>query len=229
MSGRRRELSNYFVKLKTALSTHPLTFLHVAQFSYEVENYRTPKRNEVRQGSSEETFPGFSGLGYAIFNELQPKVIIDVDIKKNSMHQIVLRYVNPTDSPKEMVFTLTPGSDELPSKQFRAKLPPAKEPTFIRLPAFQQFEGQMLPGPWTIQMESSDVLVDYLVTLPHEYISAAALRENIKRPCRLGEDRPCNKMTYPPLERAVEVRRISNWKFCRAPFGRGGRRMRLRI
>ncbi|OQR73577.1 laminin subunit alpha-like [Tropilaelaps mercedesae] len=175
------------------------------QFQYEVETHRTPKRNEVRQGSNETEFPNFSGLGYAVFNELQPAIVIDVDIKKNSMHQVVLRYTNPGDVAQEMLFTLTPGSDDVPSEEYKAKLPPAKEPALIRLPAFQAFEGNLMPGPWTIQMKSMNVNVDYLVTLPQEYLSAAALKEDIKRPCKLGEVRPCKKMAYPPLERAVET------------------------
>ncbi|XP_028968222.1 laminin subunit alpha [Galendromus occidentalis] len=185
------------------------------QFKYEVEDFRTPTRNVVRQGSDEEAFPNYSWMGYATFSNLQPVVIVDVNIKKNSMHHVVLRYTNPSGIAQDIVFTMIPGGEDGVVKKFKAKLPPTTQPSFIRLEPFEEFEDNLSAGPWVIEMQSMNVSIDYLVTIPREYLSATALKEHINRPCRLGENKICKKYAYPPFGRSSETlagTRVSNTK-----------------
>ena len=144
-------------------------------------------------------------MGYANFSSLQPVVVVDVNIRKNSMHHVVLRYANPSGVSQEIVFTMIPGGEDGVSKKFKAKLPPTTEPSFIRLTPFEEFEDNLTPGPWVIEMQSMNVSIDYLVTVPNEYLSATALRENINRPCRIGETKTCKQYAYPPYGRFSEV------------------------
>ena len=52
------------------------------------------------------------------------------------------------------------------------------------------------------EADSQELLVDYLVFLPNEYVKPRILRENIHQPCRRGDSEDfCREYAFPVIER----------------------------
>lgn len=71
----------------------------VHQFQYEIEDgYRRDGSNVVI-GYKEEDFPQYSWRGYGVYSKLQDEVLLDVEVQKQSVYNMVFRYVNPYPVP----------------------------------------------------------------------------------------------------------------------------------
>ena len=71
----------------------------VHQFQYEIEDgYRRDGSNVVI-GYKEEDFPQYSWRGYGVYSKLQDEVLQDMEVKKQSVYNMVFRYINPYPVP----------------------------------------------------------------------------------------------------------------------------------
>ncbi|CAK9302646.1 unnamed protein product [Gordionus sp. m RMFG-2023] len=81
-----------------SIGNHYIPLLNHLRF--ELEDGRNPDGNtRVRYAYDDNVFPKYSWRGYAIFSELQPKIIMDVSSIPHGLYRLVARYVNRNDYP----------------------------------------------------------------------------------------------------------------------------------
>lgn len=52
------------------------------------------------------------------------------------------------------------------------------------------------------EADSQEILVDYFVVLPNEYVKPRILKKNIHAPCRRGDNEDfCRDYTFPMIDR----------------------------
>ncbi|XP_008557031.1 laminin subunit alpha [Microplitis demolitor] len=184
------------------LKAHYFPTLH--QFQYEVEDGRTPSNSPVRYGFAEDSFPGYSWKGYAVFSALQNEIIQRVYISKPSLNRMVLRFVNKNSEPVLGNIKITPDNPQEIEQTFKVQLKPTNEPAFVtvagvhgNLPATMV----MNPGYWSISIATEkNLFLDYFVLLPAEYYEATILTQDVDVPCEIGQVGLCRHYDYPNVK-----------------------------
>lgn len=185
------------------MRTHYFPTLH--QYQYEAEDGHTPSNRSVRYGFAEDIFPDYSWKGYAVFSNLQDKIIHEIDITKSSLYRMVMRYHNPNSEPILGTVTITPdGHTEAEQEQhFKVQFKPHGKPSFVSVVKNQEnlpWVMVMNPGHWivTIAIDKS-LFLDYFVLLPAEYYEASILTQEVSTPCVIGYRGLCRHYAYPSL------------------------------
>lgn len=181
------------------------------QFQYEAEDGKTPTGGDVRFGYEDNVFPGFSWRGYAIFNALQPETQYDIYIDKSSLYRVVVRYINPGESPASMEIKARPDNPSDEEQSIKVKLEPkGKFATISRNNLPHPFV--LNPGRWEFRILSDQFLmIDYFVLLPAAYYEGSILQKQVNQPCLLNTTArgkgsnvipdPCVKLKYPIINK----------------------------
>lgn len=172
-------------------------FPSLYQHKYEIEDGYQPGGGKAHFAFNEHEFPAFSWKGYAIMSVKQPKVIIDVDIKRPTLHRIVVRYVNKEHRTIRGQITITPKAQIEMVQMASITFKPASIPRWTKLIDFGS-TFVMDPGQWMLSISTPPgLLLDYLVLLPQQYYEASILQYQIKRKCTVAADKgPCLHYTY---------------------------------
>ena len=183
------------------------------QYQAEIEDGYRMDGSPVRFDFKQNRFPGFSWRGYAGFSPLQDEVLHDFTINRASTYNAVLRYQNPNDEAVQgEVSIYRAGSDEPPMTHSVILEPTGGQPALVTVSG----ELGLFPSPFDLEpdtytvkvkidnneADSQELLVDYLVLLPNEYVKPRILRENIHQPCRRGDSEDfCREYAFPVIER----------------------------
>ncbi|XP_015117099.1 laminin subunit alpha [Diachasma alloeum] len=193
---------------KEPLKAHYFPTLH--QFQYEVEDGRTPSNNAVRYGYAEDSFPGYSWKGYAVFSDLQDEIIQRVHIQKSSLYRMVLRFVNKNSEAVLGEITITPDSPSEIEQKFKVQFRPADYPEFVTVAGVHGNHPAamvMNPGYWSISIRTGkNLFLDYFVLLPAEYYEATRLTQDVDVPCEIGQTGLCRHYGYPSVAQFDSVR-----------------------
>ncbi|XP_034947491.1 laminin subunit alpha [Chelonus insularis] len=190
------------------LQAHYFPTLH--QFQYEVEDGKTPSGSQVRYGFAEDTFPGYSSKGYALFSSFQNEIIQRVYIMKSSFYRMVLRFVNKNAEPVTGTIKITPEHPQEVEQTFKVQLKPTNEPAFVTVAGIHgNLPAPMVmnPGYWSISIATEkNLFLDYFVLLPAEYYEATILTQDVDIPCEIGYHGLCRHYDYPNLQHFDSVR-----------------------
>ena len=180
------------------------------QYQHEIEDGYRLDLSPVRFDFKQSRFPGFSWRGYAGFNQLQDEVLQNVSITKASTYNTVLRYQNPNEEPVMGTVTIT-GEDGVPTEHQFVLEPTRGQPAFLTVSG----ELGLFPSPFDLEPgnyvvkvamdnkepESEEVLVDYFVLLPNEYVKPRILRTDVQNPCERGQnDNFCRDYSFPMID-----------------------------
>ena len=199
------------------------------QYQAEIEDGYRLDDSPVRFDFKQNRFPGFSWRGYAGFSPLQTEVLQDMTITRASTYNTVLRYQNPNDEAVTGEVSIYRGAESANEEAaggevsvFRGEEPPMTHSVVLPptggQPALVTVSGELglFPSPfdleqgtYTVKVKinnneagSQEVLVDYLVLLPNEYVKPRILRENIHQPCRRDNTQEfCREYAFPVIER----------------------------
>lgn len=172
-------------------------FPSLYQHKYEIEDGYQPGGGKAHFAFNEQEFPGFSWKGYAIMSVKQNKVTLDIDIKRPTLHRILIRYINKEKRTIHGKITITPKAQvemlQMASIAFR----PTSQPQMTNLTDFGS-SFVMDPGQWMLSISTPPgLLLDYLVLIPQQYYEASILQHQIKRKCTVPVDNePCLHYTY---------------------------------
>uniref|UniRef100_A0A146MHL0 Laminin subunit alpha n=2 Tax=Lygus hesperus TaxID=30085 RepID=A0A146MHL0_LYGHE len=188
------------------LEQHYFPTLH--QHKFEMEDGLTSENLQVRYGSKESIFPGFSWKGYAYFSRIQDSIKMDIYIQRAALYRILFRYVNQEPDPIVGTIILRPVNAE--EQVLKVVFPPSQQPAFVTVSGLT---GN-IPTPFIVE-ESTDkqwefilnvekgILVDYFVLMPSFYFEGNILVEEVKRPCTrqnaIDSQGRCLMFTYPTL------------------------------
>ena len=184
------------------------------QYQFEIEDGYRLDNSPIRYDYKQSRFPGFSWRGYAGYSQLQDEVLQDISITKASTYNTVLRYQNPNDEPIMGKVTIHKkgAPDELPMTHAVILEPTGGQPSFVTVAG----ELGMFPSPFDLEpdeytvrvfmdnkeADSQEVLVDYFVLLPNEYVKPRILKKNIHNPCKRGDNEDfCRDYTFPMIDR----------------------------
>jgi len=184
------------------------------QYQFEIEDGYRMDGSPVRFDYKQARFPQFSWRGYAGFSPLQDEVLQDVSITQASTYNTVLRYQNPNEDPITGTVTIFRyGYPDEQAASHKVILEPTNDqPSFVTVSG----ELNLFPSPfdlepdqYTVKLEidnkdpeSKEVLIDYFVLLPNEYVKPRILKQDIKEPCKRGIPQEfCKEYTFPLLDR----------------------------
>ena len=185
------------------------------QHQYEIEDGYRVDGSPVRFDFKQSRFPGFSWRGYAGYSQLQEEVLQDISITAASTYNTVLRYQNPNPGPVLGQVTVTrrgAAEEEVPMRHSVVLEPTGGQPALVTVagelglfPAPFDLE----PGEYTVTVsvdnqdaDNKEVLVDYFVLLPNEYVKPRILKKDIHAPCRRGDNADfCRDYSFPTIER----------------------------
>lgn len=187
--------------------TRPLQlhyFPTLYQFKNEYEDGYTSTGAQVRYQFDEEVFPEFSKIGYAYFSQIQSEVSNDVDIHKSSFYRLIVRYLNPTQTPIIADVTIISENTVNPDQTFKILFKPNEQPAFVTMSGSKGDIPSPIvldPGRYTITMKTSEQLfLDYFVLLPAAYYEASILTRKIVNPCKYNElNELCRSYKYPSI------------------------------
>ena len=180
------------------------------QYQAEIEDGYRMDDSPVRFDFKQNRFPGFSWRGYAGFSPLQKEVLQDMTIDRASTYNTVLRYQNPNDAAVTGEVSVY-RADEPPMTHKVVLEPTGGQPALVTVSG----ELGLFPSPFDLEQgtytvkvkienseaDSKEVLVDYLVLLPNEYVKPRILRENIHQPCRRDNSEEfCREYAFPVIE-----------------------------
>ena len=170
------------------------------QLQREIEDGYRADGSPVRFDYKQSRFPGFSWRGYAGFSPLQEEVLQDVSIVRASTYNTVLRYHNPNPFQIKGRVTISQQGGQDPSPASHDVI---LDPTSPDQPGSVIVSGELnlfpapydlQPGEYTVSVvvdnkaaDSQEVLVDYFVLLPDEFVKPRILRESLQESCRRGE------------------------------------------
>ncbi|KAJ8306111.1 hypothetical protein KUTeg_016656 [Tegillarca granosa] len=144
-------------------SLHFYPTLH--QFVYEIEDGYTPEGTPVRYGFDQTVFPDFSWRGYAVLTQVQPEVIMDININKPSLYRLIYRYHNLNDETVRGEVVLKPRSDRQDTQRSEVFFSATNSPDFA-----------------TVGSSTSMYDFDYMVLIPQAYYEATVLQQRVTRP-----------------------------------------------
>ncbi|XP_064486972.1 laminin subunit alpha-like [Ornithodoros turicata] len=181
------------------LQAHFFPTLH--QHRLEVEEGRTPSGVPARFDFDSSLFPGYSWRGYAIFSNIQKEILMDLDIQKPSLFQVIARYVSLNGDNVYANITLTPDTYGETKQSEIMVLSPSRDPRFqavVGPDGVTALPFVLNPGRWTLSVQvQKPIFMDYVVVLPEAYYEATLLQEDVRKPCSPGSPGPCRLMRYP--------------------------------
>ncbi|CAH1391978.1 unnamed protein product [Nezara viridula] len=178
------------------------------QFQYELEDGFTPgyPGDPVSFAYEESVFPGFSWRGYAVFSSTQNVIKYQVDINADTIHYVIMRYVNRNDETVVGIIRARhEDEDPLESKIY---FKPSSQPAFaiatgagkstIPIPLVTTSQGK-----WDMEfIVNSTLFVDYFVLLPQSYFEGNVLIDYaVREPCKKGYKSLCKHYAYPRIEK----------------------------
>lgn len=174
------------------ISTHYFPLLH--HHKYEMEEGKTVRGGPVRYGYNDQHFQDFSWRGYAILSRVQDEVVIEVDVTRTTLFQIVYRFVNRNpDTVTAEVSVKSPLSEE-------EQNPTVYFPSTGGKPAFVMAGTPvyLTSGRWLVSLKSPRTLfVDYMVLVPREYYEASVLQQPVNDVCLINvNNEPCKHYVY---------------------------------
>ncbi|PIK40931.1 putative laminin subunit alpha [Apostichopus japonicus] len=187
-------------------------FPSLHQIKFEIESGFTPSGTRPRIGYDSKEFPEFSYLGYAVMSSIQPVVMVSIDVDRQSIYRIVLRYLYDGSSPATGHITLTPSSGDIGSEQIsNIVFIPGPDPQFVTI----EGGGVIMPfvlnrGEWTARIEAPEgALLDYLVLLPSAFYEATVLIQSVADPCiPNAEQERCNYYVFPSYDKYPNARGV---------------------
>ncbi|XP_071835637.1 laminin subunit alpha-like isoform X2 [Apostichopus japonicus] len=187
---------------KVPAQLHFFPSLH--QIKFEIESGYIPEGGRPRIGYDPNVFPGFSYLGYAVMSNIQPEVMVDISVDRNSIYRIVIRYMFEGSVPQKGLITVTPLSERHDTAQSSDILfIPGADPQFVTVEGGGIVMPFVLnPGEWTVSITAPEgALLDYLVLLPSAFYEATVLIQSVADPCVPGQDQDrCNYYVYPSVD-----------------------------
>ncbi|XP_071954463.1 laminin subunit alpha-like [Antedon mediterranea] len=179
-------------------------FPDLYQYKYEIESGQASDGRQLRIGYDQNTFPGFSYIGYAVMSQsLQPSVSLWVPVEVPDLYRIVLRYMYDGSEPVYGKIRMTPTNQEDDVQEYPVLFKPGASPQLVTVQSDIFISPFVLNRDhWLAVIEApSGVLLDYLVLLPSAYFEARTLHVDITEPCVAGQDQErCNYFTFPGLE-----------------------------
>ena len=180
------------------------------QYQHEIEDGYRQDLSPVRFDFKQSRFPDFSWRGYAGYSQLQDEVLKNVSITRASTYNTVLRYQNPNDEPVSGVVSIT-GEDGVSTSHSFTLEPTGGQPSFLTVAG----DLGLFPSPYDLEpgnyvvsvmvdnkeADSGEVLIDYFVLLPIEYVKPRILRNKVQNPCSRGEnDNFCRDYSFPMID-----------------------------
>lgn len=183
------------------ITTHYYPTLH--QFQFEFEDGYTPSGAHVRYEFEESQFPGFSKRGFAMFTQLQPALLSEVNIFRSSVYRMVIRYLNPSNESIVATILITSDNPAEVDQDGQVLFKPSADPQFVTVAgAKDELTTAFVldPGRYTISVKTDKfLLLDYFVLLPAAYYEATILTRRIDSPCELGNLERCRHYKYPSI------------------------------
>ncbi|XP_076440495.1 laminin subunit alpha-like [Babylonia areolata] len=186
-------------KCDQPIKSHFYPNLH--QLKIEIEDGVTPEGYRVRYGYDTYIFPDYSWRGYAILTDVQPEVLLEVNIRIPSLYRIIYRYVNRNEKPVRGDITLTPDSSTNNIQMGEIIFQQTLEPKFATVTSGAVSAFVLNPGRWTISTKVPNIaFLDYFVLIPQDFYEATVLQQHVTTPCAVpGDEGPCLHYQYPDL------------------------------